>query len=131
MAFLVTACIIFVELTSSNSDIYGQNPSFANTIKTLTIEAFIILGFGFSAVALFRWTRLGWWLSGVLDGLLGVASISMVIRDFKHRDMATSYGHYAFWGDITIHGAVLCLCVGAMGFLVLARKHLSTGIARG
>jgi hypothetical protein len=123
IAVMVAAGLIFVEVVSYGPDIDGRTPSMADTIQTFAIEFAIILASSLSAIALFRWKKLGWWSSVVLDGVLSVTAASMIVGDFNDRYMATQEGRAAFRDDLAIHGAILLLCAGATAFLLLARTQ--------
>lgn len=129
IAVMVAASIIFVDVVTYGPDIDGRTPSLADTIQGVAIESAIILAFALSAIALFRWHKLGWWSSVVLDGLLSLAAVSMIVGDFNDRYVATQEGRDAFRGDLAIHVAILLLCAGAIGFLLLARKQFLTNQA--
>ena len=126
-AIIVIAFIIFIDVVLYGPDINGRIPSLADTMQGVAIESFIILAFVLSAIALFRWHRLGWWSSIVLDGLLSLAAIPPIVGDFNDRYMATQAGRDAFRGDLAIHGGVLFLCTGVTVLLLLARKQFITG----
>ena len=123
IAGMVAFGIVFIEVSTYGPNIDGRAPSLADMVQVIGLEAAIILAFVLSAVALFRWHKFGWWLSIVLDGLLGLAAASMLIGDFDSRYMATEAGRDAFRGDLTIHGSIMLLSVGGIGFLLLARKE--------
>lgn len=129
IAASVAVGIILVLLVGYGPDIDGRTPSPADTIQAAAIGSAVILVFALSAIALFWWHRLGWWLSVVLDGLLGLASVSMMIGDFTDRYVATQEGRDAFRGDLAIHGIILLLCMGAFELLLLARKRFLTNAA--
>ena len=123
MAVIVTACAIFLEIVISGSDIDGRSQSLADSVPRVGVEVVIVAGFAISAIALFRWHKLGWWLSVGLDGLLGLSTVPIVLSDFKHRFMVTLEGRSAFWGDLLIHGVIVLMCIETIGFLLLARKR--------
>jgi len=126
IAIIVIACFIFLDIVLYGPDIDGRTPSIPDTIQGVAIESFIVFAFVLSAIALFRWQRLGWWSSVVLDGSLSLAAIPMIIGDFNDRYMSTDAGRDAFRGDLAIHGGVLCLCTGVIVLLLLARKQFIT-----
>jgi hypothetical protein len=123
---MVSACIIFITVVSYGPDIDGRTPPLSDTIQLVTIEFAIILAFTLSAIALFRWQKLGWWSSVVLDGLLCLAAVPLIVGDFNVGYAVTQAGRDAFRGDLAIHGAFLLLCAGATGFLLIARKQFLT-----
>jgi len=129
IAITVGADMVFAEVYAYGPDIDGRTPSLADMIQAITIESAIVLAFALAAVALFRWHSLGWWLSVVLDGLFGLAAVSMILGDFKDRFMVTQEGRDAFRGELAIHGAILLLCTAAMVFLLFARKQFLTNKA--
>ena len=126
VTIIVIAGIIFLDVFLYEPDIDGRTPSLADTIQVVAIESIIILAFVVSAIALFRWHRLGWWLSIVLDGLLSLAAIRMIFGDFTDPYMATLAGRDAFRGDLAIHGGVLFLCTVVTVLLLRARKQFIT-----
>jgi hypothetical protein len=93
----------------------------------VAVSAMIISAFAIAAIALFRGHKFGWWLSIALDGLLSLVAISAIVGDFNDRFLATQEGRDAFRGDLIIHAAVLLVCVGAIGFLLLTRKRFLIG----
>ena len=101
-----------------------------DTVQVIAIGSAIILAFTLAAIALHRWPKFGWSLSVLLDGLLGLVAISMMVGDFNDRYLATQEGRNAFHGDLATHGAVLLLCVGATGLLLLARRQFLTNKAK-
>jgi hypothetical protein len=68
--------------------------------------------FSLSALGLFRWPGIGWWLSIVLDGLIAISLIPMLRADFSSDP-----------GELAFHGPIFLLCVGAIGVLLLARDR--------
>ncbi|MGI4827181.1 MAG: hypothetical protein ACRYFU_03175 [Janthinobacterium lividum] len=123
VAVAVTVGIVTLEFITYGPDIDGNSPALADEISGIAIESVIVTAFALSAFALFRWHKVGWWSSFSLDGLLSLAVISMIIGDFKDRYLVIQEGREAFRGDLLIHGMVLLMCVGATGFLLLARKQ--------
>jgi hypothetical protein len=124
MAVMVMAATILFEIETYGPDIDGRTPGLADTIQMFAVEALVMGAFAVAAIGLFRWHKFGWWLSIALDGLLGLAAASMIVGDFSGRFMATQAGREAFRGDLIIHATLLLICVGAIGFLLLARKRL-------
>ena len=123
VAVMVAAVIIGIEILSYGPNIDGQTPSLADVISLVVVEGATIFAFAFSAVALFRWKKLGWWLSIVLDGLVVLAAIAMVAGDFNDRFMVTQEGREAFRGDLIFHGEILVPCMVAIGLLLVARNE--------
>ena len=123
IAAAVLAGIIFVELVTYGPDIDGRTPSRIDTIQILSIESTIFLAFALSAIGLFRWHRLGWWSSFVLDGLLCLIAGFMIVGDLSSRYLTTKEGQNALHGDLAIHSAIFLLCAGASILLLLTRKQ--------
>jgi hypothetical protein len=123
IAVLIAAGIVLMEVEMYGPDIDGRTPSLADTLQGSAIEAVIIGAFVVAGMGLFRWHKVGWWLSITLDGLLALAAAAMVVGDFTDRFMVTQEGRNTFRGDLIIHATALLICGGAIGLLLLTRTR--------
>ncbi len=123
IAVLIAACLIFLDIATSGPDIDGRAPSLADMMQGFALEALIVGAFAVAAIGLFRWHKVGWWLSLALDGLLGLAVAAMLVGDFADHFMVTQQGRDVFRDDLIIHATVLLVCVGAIGLLLLTGER--------
>lgn len=123
LAVLIAAGFILLDIETYGPDIDDRLPSLADILQTYATEAVIIGAFAVAAIGLFRWHKLGWWLSIALDGLLGLAAAAMVVGDVSDRFMATQEGRQAFQDDLILHATLVFLCGAAIGFLLLTRQR--------
>lgn len=127
IAVIVTSAILFLIFFVGGPDIDGRTPALADVLQGIAISAIIVGAFVVAAVALYRGHRLGWWMSIVLDGLLGSAAVSMVVGDFQDRYMATEMGREAFRDDLLLHATILLICVIAIVLLLLTYRAFLSG----
>jgi hypothetical protein len=122
VGLLVAAGIVFIEMNISGPDIDGRTPPIADVIEIRAVEIVAIALFITAAFLVFRKSQMGWWLSMVVDGVIGAAAAFMSVGDIRDRFMLTPEGRDAFYGDLAIHSTFLLLCIATTGFLLLGRK---------